>query len=91
MIENCVFRNSCKGNHCDQDFCEIRYKLNYLFDQAGLSEKQRMKIPLFPDADGTDYKEFSRLKELQDNILDFVASGKQLYIYSSISGNGKSS
>ena len=51
--------------------------------------KQRKYIPLRIDEDGTDFEEFKKLKEIQDNILDFVQEGKQLYIHSSICGNGK--
>ena len=87
---DCWLKDNCKQLHCeDENGCLILYKLNYLYDQAGVSIKQRKYIPLRIDDDGTDLEEFKQLKDIQDNILDFVQSGKQLYIHSSICGNGK--
>ena len=92
MQENCWLRNNCKGLHCDDpEGCMILYKLNFLFDEANVSYKQRQNIVLRIDDDGTDLEEFKLLKNLQDDIINFVQEGKQLYIYSSIAGNGKSS
>ena len=89
MEKNCWLRDSCKGKHCGDEFCEILYKLNYLFDAANVSQKLRQKISLYPDADGTDLAEFKQLKEIQENILEFVSKGNQLYIHSNNCGNGK--
>ena len=36
-------------------------------------------------------KEFLKLTDIQNDIVNFVDSGKQLYIHSSIAGNGKTS
>lgn len=90
--EKCWLKNSCKQLHCnDKNGCLILFKLNYLYEQAGVSLKNRSKIDLRIDEDGTDLNEFVRLKAIQDNIVDFVESGKQLYIHSSQAGNGKTS
>ena len=87
---DCWLKENCKQLHCnDENGCLILYKLNYLYDQAGVSIKQRKYIPLRIDDDGTDLEEFKQLKSIQDDILTFVNSGKQLYIHSSICGNGK--
>ena len=89
---NCWFSDQCKKLHCnDKNGCLIIYKLNYLFDQACISDKQRKHIELRIDDNGTDLQEFLTLKNIQDNILDFVNNGKQLYIHSSMPGNGKTS
>lgn len=90
MQEKCWLRNNCKGLHCDDpNGCVILYKLNFLFDEANISNTQREYIALKVDDDGTDLKEFKRLREIQDNILDFVNKGSQLYIHSINCGNGK--
>ena len=67
----------------------ILYKLNFLFDEANVSDKQRIYIALKVDDDGTDLEEFKQLKALQDNIIEFVNKGSQLYIHSINCGNGK--
>ena len=89
---NCWLKDNCKQLHCkDEGGCLILFKLNYLYEQANISEKLRKHVDLRIDADGTDYKEFIKLKEIQDDIVNFVERGKQLYIHSSIAGNGKTS
>ena len=90
--EICWLKDSCKGKHChDKDNCLILYKLNYLFDQANIPVKLRKNIALFIDQDGTDKQEFLQLKDIQNDILNFVNSGSNLYIWSEQPGNGKTS
>ena len=90
--KECWLKDNCKQLHCnDKNGCLILYKLNYLYDEAGVSVKNRARRNLYTDADNTDVEEFKRLKGIQDNILDFVNSGKQLYIHSQQAGNGKTS
>lgn len=91
-MRECWLKDNCKQLHCnDTNGCLILYKLNYLYDQAYISEKQRKYLALRIDADGTDLEEFKKLKNIQDNILDFVNSGNQLYIHSTNTGCGKTS
>lgn len=84
--------NSCRKDPCvgEQD-CQILFKLNYLFDQANISMAQRVKRNLFTDSDGTDLNEFKELTAISNDIVNFVDSGKNLYIYSKQAGNGKTS
>lgn len=90
--KDCWLRDNCRQLHCnDEKGCLILFKLNYLYNEAGVSMKLRKNMPLKTDADGTDLNEFIQLKEIQDNIIDFVGSGRQLYIHSKQAGNGKSS
>lgn len=92
MENNCWLFNNCKHLHCnDKNGCMILYKLNYLYDCANIPIHLRKNIALKIDADGTDYREFMFLKNIQDNIVDFVTSGSQLLIYSKQCGNGKTS
>ena len=88
--KDCWLKDNCKKLHCnDENGCLILYKLNYLYNEAGIAIKARKKIPLSPDIDGTDLEEFKQLKEIQDNIEMFVKEGRQLYLHSSQCGNGK--
>lgn len=90
--KDCWIKNRCKQLHCDDEGgCLILFKLNYLFDSANIPLSLRQYVPLKVDLDGTDLEEFKKLKGIQDNIIDFVNKGKQLYIYSSQAGNGKTS
>ena len=89
---NCWLKENCKQLHCkDEGGCLILYKLNYLYEEANIPEKLRKTIPLRIDEDGTDREEFWKLADIQNNIVDFVEKGEQLYIHSSIAGNGKTS
>ena len=89
---NCWMENNCKKLHCnDEGGCLIKYKLEYLFNEAGITENKRIYQTLVTDADGTDRNEFQKLSSIQKNILDFVNNGDNLYIYSIQAGNGKTS
>lgn len=89
---NCWLKNNCKQLHCnDVNGCMILYKLNYLYNEANIPLKLRYIIPLRTDADGTDLAEFKELKNIQDDIVNFVDSGAQLLIHSKQCGNGKTS
>ena len=82
----------CSEKHCDDpNGCLILYKLNYLYEEAEIPVPLRKNIELRYDVDGTDYDKFCELFDIQENIVDFVNQGKQVYIYSEISGNGKTS
>ena len=84
--------NNCKKLHCnDKGGCMIQYKLDYLFNEAGITLNKRKTQSLVTDADGTDRIEFQKLSSIQKNILDFVNNGDNLYIYSIQAGNGKTS
>lgn len=91
----CEFKDKCKkyiNNECDLEvsgFCLKVFKINYLYEQSLLSETQRKYIDLRIDADGTDRDAFKKLKEIENNIEQFVSNAENLYIHSSICGNGK--
>ena len=67
------------------------FKLNYLYEAAGLSKQQREKRRLFADADGTDLPEFKELAGISSDMARFVESGESLYLHSPNCGNGKTS
>lgn len=88
-------RDRCKKylnnpDYCSSDiFCIKLFKINELYNKALLSESQKVRIQLFPDADGTDYDKFTQLKNIEVNIKSFVTEGRNLYLHSSRCGNGK--
>lgn len=92
--EKCWFRKGCNyGNnieYCKNNFCILNHKMDFLTQSALMSEKDKYPIKLFPDANGTDYDKFVRIKAIQTDIKEFVNNGKNLLIYSKITGNGKS-
>ena len=95
-MDNCFLKDTCKKYKKDQscdtsNFCIKLFKINELFDQCLVSEKQRKHQSLYIDEDLCDQEAFSSLGQIQSDILDFVRSGKNLFIYSSNVGNGKTS
>lgn len=94
MIESkdCWLKDQCKQLHCDEPSgCMILFKLDYLYNEAGIPLNLRKNLKLRTDADGTDLEEFKKLKGIQDNIQSFIINGEQLLIHSKTCGCGKTS
>ncbi len=95
MVDNskCWLKDNCSHIDCDK-FCMRHYKLDYLYNQALISDVQRKHIT-FKIENGAigeeDLEAFKSLQKIENNILDFVANGDSLYIHSKICGNGKTS
>ena len=86
--ENCWYKKICDCSKCDADsFCIRHYKVDYLVQAATLEGKQKYPITLKPDQ--VDYEAFVTLKEIKNDIENFVKDGKNLLIYSKHTGNGK--
>lgn len=62
--------------------------MKYLMDHSGLSKKRQQPITLNGN---NDLKAFNLLADIKDDIMNFVANGESLYIYSEYTGNGKTS
>lgn len=95
-VNDCWMKSYCKkyqNNKCeeDSDFCIKLFKLEKLYDYSLLSPSQREHQLLKIDSDGTDREAFIELKRIETDIENWVDSGKNLYLYSSICGNGKTS
>ena len=93
MIEenkNCPFYEKCNHIDCDA-FCSKRYKICYYLDSGFIPEARRQRTPLFLDDDNSDLEAFKKLSALEKDIVSFVDSGNNLFIYSQNTGNGKSS
>lgn len=90
-MSKCYLYDICNGKDCDKDFCIRKYKMDSLYSAALVTESQKQHIQLKVDQDGTDLEQFKQLADLEQNILSFINSGKNLYLHSSNCGNGKSS
>ena len=84
--EDCWYKDVCTYDTCTN--C-IRYsEMKYLMDHSGLSKKRQQPITLNGN---NDLKAFNLLADIKDDIMNFVANGESLYIYSEYTGNGKTS
>lgn len=93
---DCYLRETCwkynnKDAECKHDniYCPRLFRMDFLFEQSLMSLKQRQHQYLHLDADGTDRDAFNSLKNIEDNIEQFVSKGQNLYIHSLTCGNGK--
>lgn len=95
---SCWLKNECKKYNNLSKECECRttdvfciklFKLDELYNNALLDINQRKRKNLVLDADKCDFEAFDRLKGFCDFIEQFVDEGRNLYIYSTITGNGK--
>lgn len=95
LSNECFLYDNCKkykNGDCKLDgsqFCIKLFRLDYLYKESLLTEKQKEYIALRIDADGTDRDVFLKLKNIENNIEDFVKNGNSLYLYSHGCGNGK--
>jgi len=89
--DDCWYKCGCNkynSNECTAS-C-IRYmEMHYLMFNSNIPKNRQYPIPLIPCKQ--DIKVFTELKNLKEDIKDFVNTGKSLYIYSSNTGNGKTS
>lgn len=78
----------CNQIDCDT-FCMKFYKINTLYDLSLIPLTKRKHIKLRIDDDGKDEQAFNQLKDIENDIVEFINSGKSLFLYSSGVGNGK--
>jgi len=80
----------CRTEDC---FCPKLFKINDIMDKALLTESQKKRVQLIVDEDPMydDSEAFDKLVNIEHNITSFVNSGRNLFIYSSNVGNGKTS
>lgn len=88
--KDCWLKDNCNRRDCNT-FCMRLFKLDYLYKEALMPLNQRRPLKLRLDASMVDENAFVKLKEIQDNICQFVEEGNSVYIHSSIAGNGKTS
>lgn len=93
---NCFVKDTCKkyikDKSCDNsNFCIKLFKLSELYNLSLLSDSQRNRVQLVLDSDLCDQEAFNLLHNIEIDILNFVTSGKNLFIFSNNVGNGKTS
>ena len=98
---DCFIKDTCKIYDNEKESCpyinsEIKpcmrqYKINYLLDQALLSDAQKTRKALLLDVNKIDLQAFTDLSIIKNNIVSFAKNGDNIYIYSKIPGNGKTS
>lgn len=95
LCTDCCVKHTCvkhkKGYEEESVFCIKNFKMNALYDLSLMSDKQRRHVELRIDSDGTDKDAFTLLKQYEEHIQEFVDSGRNLYLYSTNCGNGKTS
>ena len=66
----------------------IRYmEMDYLMQNSGIPRNRQYAVSLTPSK--PDIKSFVSLKEIKDDMIEFVKKGENVYIYSDNFGNGK--
>lgn len=85
--EKCWYKDVCTiecTNSC------LRYiEMKYLMDNSDIPPMRQIPDKLTPEVQDLDA--FTKLNELKLNIVDFVTSGQNLYLWSEHTGNGKTS
>lgn len=90
-MSKCYLYDFCNHKDCEAEFCQRKYKMDSLYSAALMSESQKQHITLRVDQDGTDLEQFKQLAAIEQDIVNFINEGKNLYLHSAIPGNGKSS
>ncbi|AFC61974.1 DarB-like antirestriction [Clostridium phage phi8074-B1] len=85
----CYAKDYCKGWKTEKcnELCNLYVKLNAIYAQSNIPQRYRYNIPLRPQTH--DKANFLQLKEFQDNIINHVENGDNLFIFSPTTGNGK--
>ena len=85
----CWYRFTC-GDDCDR--CKTFIQMKYQMDNSGLPKHKQQPIELWIDEENEcDRQAYKELAEIKASIVDFVKQGKNLYICSRYTGNGKTS
>ena len=85
----CWYKDTCKDN-CE--LCTVFFQMNWQMENSGLPKAKQRPISLTIDENNEeDMDAYLRLKEIRENIVDFVERGRNLYICSKYTGNGKTS
>lgn len=84
----CWYEEVCSEyrENCER-LCPRYIEMRYLIDHSNLPEKRKTPQKLFPEK--CDLIAFTRLDTIRKDIVNFVNEGKNLYICSDVTGNGK--
>lgn len=89
LPENCWYKDSCdlsRGSRCNPS-CIRFSQFKYLVTTSRLPK--RLSFPVGLEPANCDLEAFYELREIKDNIVEFVEEGRNLYIHSKFFGNGK--
>lgn len=89
--DKCWYLNICDKSKCGTNFCVRHYKMSYLIYLSLIEGKHKYPKKLKLEVDSPDRDSYLQLQNIRNNIGDFVANGKNLFIYSKNTGNGKTS
>ena len=85
----CWYKDTCND---DCNTCAVFFQMKYQMEHSGLPKAKQRPITLYlTDDNSGDEKAFYRLADIRKNIVNFVEQGKNLYICSKWTGNGKTS
>lgn len=89
--KDCWYKSVCNNVNTDActDVCISFYEMKHLLEKSGIPQNLFGSIELQPDV--SDINAFIQLKNIKDDIKNFVLNGNSLYIWSHNSGNGKTS
>ena len=89
--DDCLYASVCKYYGIDGE-CNagcIRYlEMKHLLDHSRIPKAYQRPIPLFPEEQ--DLETFKELAEIKEHINEFIKDGRNLYLFSDNTGNGKS-
>lgn len=85
----CWYKDTCND---DCNTCAVFFQMKYQMEHSGLPKAKQKPISLYlTDDNSGDEEAFYRLANIRKNIVEFVEQGKNLYICSKWTGNGKTS
>ena len=85
----CWYKDTCKD---DCDVCAVFFQMKWQMENSGLPKAKQKPIVLKLTEDNEmDTDAFLRLRDIRENIVDYVERGRNLYICSDTTGNGKTS
>ena len=85
--EDCWYKEVCLAPPSECQSCIKFLEMQYLMENSNLPKAKQRPQQLFAPQD--DMGAYSRLADIKSNIVDFIDSGKSLYISSKYTGNGK--
>lgn len=84
-IENCMYKEVCT-DECSK-ICKRYCVTKYMLERSNIPVKKWGINKLVPEP--CDEKAYEKLAEIRDDVVNFVKQGANLYLYSDITGNGK--
>lgn len=85
----CYAKTYCKAYETDKcnERCDFWWKLNALYESSQIPIRYRHNIPLRPEQ--VDRQSFEFLRDFTEDVVRHITEGNSVYIYSSTTGNGK--